>query len=369
MNYLLLIIWLFFLISAFNSANNLFHLVFALFTAFFAAPYYIASRAGSALAVNLEFSNMLFAGSTAEAALEVINNGNEEKFMLEFIGTSSDQYDFAAAHLDYLEARGSKKIGLNFNLKKRGLLVPPLSVKSNIPLLVKEKRITIEHGKRFIVYARIADIQFKNPGITDKTNLKKRVFNSDYGQLSRFKNYGAGDSPSKINWRHYSVSKTLIIPQNEEKNSVNYSIILLLGENYPCFTLPYELAVSCASSIAMALNGRRAAFNLITVSDKVKSFGSAGASIEKILSYLALLDKSHTISRAALTRALNTAHAASDIFVIATQPFEDAEFLHKYLGGRLRKIILTREPGFNEAPGGKKVLIISALEQLSANVI
>jgi uncharacterized protein (DUF58 family) len=338
---------------------------------------------------------MLFAGSAAEAAAEIINTGSEEKFMLEFIGASSDRYDFAAARLDYLEAYGSKKISLNFNLKKRGLVIAaPLSVKSNIPLLLKEKHITLEHGKHFIVFARVAQVQFKSSRGADKTSLKKRVFNSDYGELSRFKDYNAGDSPSKINWRHYSVSKTLIIPQNEEKNSVNYSIILLLAENHPCFTPPYELAVSCASSIAMALNGRRAAFNLITVSDKVKSISSAGASIEKMLSHLALLDRNHTISRTAITRAVNMAHAATDIFVIASQPFKGLDFLHKYLGGRLRKIILTRDPGSGETPGGgqdasasdavinetgaaainlkaggKKTLEISSLEELSANAI
>lgn len=393
MNYLLSTLWLFFLISAFNSANNLFHLVFALFTAFFAAPYFIASRAGRGITVNLKFSDMIFAGSTAKVAAEITNTGREEKFMLEFCGASSERYDFDPARIDYLEPYSSKTITLNFNFKKRGLVIAaPLSVKSNIPLLVKEKQIKLEHGKHFIVFARIVRVQFKNSRGADKTSLKKRVFNSDYGELSRFKDYDAGDSPSKINWRHYSISKTLIVPQNEEKNSVNYSIILLLAENYECSSLPYELAVSCASSIAAALNDRRVAFNLITVSDKVKSITSSITSIEKMLSHLALLDSNHTISRTALTRAVNRAHASSDIFVVSSQPFEGLNFLHKYLGGRLRKIIITKDEraedavsggaaidaaGENETglvpeklkTAGSKILSISSLEELSAAAI
>lgn len=377
MNYLLSILWLFFLISAFNSANNLFHLVFALFTAFFAAPYFIASRAGRCLTINLKFSDMIFAGSTAEVAAEITNTGREEKFMLEFCGVSSQRYDFEPARIDYLAPYSSKTIALNFNFKKRGLVIAgPLSVKSNIPLLLKEKPIKLEYGKHFIVFARIARVQFKNSRGADKMSLKKRVFNSDYGELSRFKNYDAGDSPSKINWRHYSISKTLIVPQNEEKNSVNYSIILLLAENYECSSPPYELAVSCASSIAAALNDRRAAFNLITVSDKVKSISSSIAPVEKMLSHLALLDNNHTISRTALTRAVNKAHAASDIFVISSQPFDGLDFLNKFLGDRLRKIIITKDEGAKEAvvaaapvnlkTAGAKTIIISSLEELSA---
>lgn len=371
MKLLLAFLWLFFLISAFNSANNLFYLVFALFTAFFAAPAVIARRAGVGLGVKLTPPAAVFAGSAETVAAEITNAGGAEKFMLEFAPADEELYSFSRARLPYLGPAGVRTVPLDFHFKKRGLaIVRPLSVKSNIPLLLKEKYITVGAERHMIVFPEVAAVRFAAHGSAGNSAAKKRVFNSDYGELSKFKDYGAGDSPSKINWRHYSVTKTLIVPQNQDQIRVENSVLLLLAGDHASGSPSYELAVSAAASIIKSLHDRRLSFKLISVSDKVKVIDSRSAPIEKILAHLALLDRNRTISGARLARAAKNAVNSASVYAVSSQRFEGLNFLHRFLGDRLRKIIIASgDASEGAAKAGGKLVEITSLKNLSETAL
>lgn len=368
MNYLLFLIWLFFLVSAFNSANNLFYLVFSLFTAFFAAPALIARRAASGLKINFKPSGPIFSNSRLTMAAEIINCSGSEKFMLDFQAADYDSYGVETLKIPYLEPESSRTIRFGFNFKKRGaLILKPFSIKADIPLLIRRGGIAFDAGRHFIVFPEIAPVRLRQQQSAARRSARKPAFNSDYGELSEFKDYGAGDSPAKINWRHYSVTKTLIVPQNNERPHSQYSIILLLPQDHAAGSAPYELAVSSAASIAKALYDRRASFSLITVSDKVKALSSKSVTAEKMLSHLALLEHSRIISRAALSRAVKSAHDSSGVFVVSSQSFEGLDYLNKFFKDRLRKIIITSaaaDPPSAAAVSGRKAAIAS-LKNLS----
>ncbi len=383
MIYLFSFLWLFFLFSAFNSANNLFYLVFALFSAFLTAPYLIASRAGAGLKIVLKPHSMIFAGSFCDIACEIINSSAGEKFLLELNASPDKYYALKPARIDYIEAHSVKKILLGFDFKKRGLVIPsPLLIKSNIPLLLKEKTIEISHCSHFIVFAPIIRLKFKTEISAKSRNLKKRIFNSDYGEINRFKNYDTGDSPAKINWRYYSVSKNLIVPRPDERAAVKYSIMLLLSDPGSFSDESYELAVSCASSLAAAFHEKRLPFNLITISDKIKTMESASEPLEKILSHLALIEGGGTLSRARLLRAAGKASASSGVFIVCAREFDMLPYFAKIIGAKAQKIIITggaaemlrqnvrlAEPDVKRFKKSDIKLEISSLEELGSTAL
>ncbi|OQA80181.1 MAG: hypothetical protein BWY32_01181 [bacterium ADurb.Bin243] len=369
MNYLLFFIWIFFLVSAFNSANNLFYLVFSLFTAFFAAPALIARGAARGLKINFKPSGPIFCGGSGESvAAEILNCSGSEKFMLEFEAADYPSYGVETLKLPYLEPGCAKNIKFRFNFKKRGaLILKPFTVKSAIPLLIGRGGSAFDAGRHFIVFPEIAPVRLGQFRGGARRSARKSAFNSDYGELSEFKDYSAGDSPAKINWRHYSVAKTLIVPQNNERLRSQYSILLLLPQDHAAGSAPYELAVSSAASLAKALSDRRASFNLITVSDKVKALSSKSATAEKMLSHLALLEHNRGISRAALSRAVKSAHDSSGVFVISSQSFDGLDYLNKFFKDRLRKIIITAGDAATPSPAAAsgRTAVIASLENLS----
>lgn len=367
MKLLLTGLWLFFLISAFNSANNLFYLVFALFTAFFAAPAVIAGRAASGLGVKLVQRGPVFVSATDRVTAEISNSGSE-KFMLEIASAEEERYSFKPARLAYIAAGSCAKVPLEFTFKKRGLtIVGPLRVRSDIPLLMSRKYLEAGGERHFIVFPRTVPVRFSARASEGSRSARKLIFNSDYGEINKFKDYGMSDSPAKINWRHYSVTKTLIVPQNEDHARLESAVMLLLAEDHASGSGPYELAVSAAASLVRCFSEKRMPFKLITVSDRVRIIDSTAAPLEKMLSHLAMLEHNRTVSTARLARAARGALGASAVYAVSSQRFDGLDLLRRFLGERLRRIVITSPAGDGEdvrAGRGGLYLEAGSLEEL-----
>lgn len=377
MNYLIYSIWLFFLISAFNSANNLFYLVFALLSGFLVAPAIIARRYLSNLQLNVKLEKKPFAGESVAAAFEVINASAADKFMLE-IFSMRPECIINDGRITYLPSSSSVLIKSIYKFETRGVKsLGPLFVKVNIPFLLREKKTELSLLNKLIVYPKIVSIKTKLRYAGELRRNIARDRDLIENEYSRFKEYCAGDSPAKINWRHYCLTRTLIVPENLPRALSDYSLILILPEDYESGSRRFELAVSIAASIVSGLLAVRKKINLICVSDKIQAFDSRSSSIDKFLTQLALIDKNCKTNSTVIARAVSYALGSACVIVVSSCPNPQFSSFKKSLGFSLKKIIIAseREKNLDDKPDDKmvrdgvKYVEITTLEELKEMVI
>lgn len=353
MRALYLALWIAFFLTAANSANNLFYLVFSLLTGFIAASHIVAGRTLSGLSCQRVFPAKIFAGSPASVPALISSRDGEAKFMLSLADESGQASECPSSCFFVAPGRGhSTKISYNF--PKRGLVpVPALKVRSEMPFLLWEKSFGFDPETMLVVFPETVRIRIGPGVVSRRVRRSASALNVSSDEFLSFKEYSAGDPIHKINWRHYTISRSLVVPKYEELNSCDYALLLLLPDSSPAGSHVYESALSAASSVAAALNEAGLDFDAITSSGNLRRVNCRHSGIDRLLTHIAILEENYRFTRPAIRRAAAMASVHESVIVISAGAFEGIESIPAYLGARLKAMIVMRDPEPGAAPGSR----------------
>ncbi len=365
------LLWFFFLLTAVNSANNLFYLVFSLFTSFIFAPGFMASRSFAGLSFSRQLPARVFAGETVPVPAVISNDSKNEKFLLKIIDGSSSS--LAVEKKIFALAAGVKvDIPLQYKFLARGVnLVPSIKVSSELPFLLSERSTLLDSEGVVIAYPKIAKVLLKTDTARDSARKYRKSFNTSSNEFDKFKQYSTGDQIHKINWRHYSITRTLIIPKFEELNYGDFAVVMILAEPDAPDSHRYELAVSAAASVSSALSASGRQFKFVSASSNIRSFELINVGIDKILTHTAMVNGSYRMSAAAVRKIFYETTMSPNVILVSSSRFEGFEKLLSLIGARVRCAIVAAEknegpeaPAIIRAPGKFSVYEINALEAL-----
>jgi len=365
------LLWFFFLLTAVNSANNLFYLVFSLFTSFIFAPGFMASRSFAGLSFSRQLPARVFAGETVPVPAVISNDSKNEKFLLKIIDGSPSS--LAVEKKIFALAAGVKvEIPLQYKFMNRGVnLVPSIKVGSELPFLLSERSALLDSEGVVIAYPKIAKVLLKTDTARDSARKYRKSFNTSSNEFDKFKQYSTGDQIHKINWRHYSITRTLIIPKFEELNYGDFAVVMILAEPDAPGSRRYELAVSAAASVSSALSASGRQFKFVSASSNIRSFELINVGIDKILTHTAMVNGSYRMTAAALRKIFYETTMSPNVILVSSSRFEGFEKLLSLIGARVRCAIVAAEkndgpeaPAIIRPPGKFSVYEINALEAL-----
>ncbi len=362
--------------TAVNSANNLFYLVFSLFTSFILVPGFMASKSFAGLSFSRHLPSRVFAGENISVTSFISNDSKNEKFLLKI--TDSSESSLSVEKKIFALAAGSKvEIPLQYSFSNRGVnLVRSIKVSSEVPFLLSEKTVLLDSEGVVIAYPKIAKVFFRADTARDSARKYRKSFNTSSNEFDKFKQYSTGDQIHKINWRHYSITRTLIIPKFEELNYGDFAVIMILDAADGPGTHVYELAVSAAASVSSALSGSGRQFKFVSVSSNIRSFELVNVGLDKILTHAAMVDGNYRMTAGALRKIFYETSMSPNVIVVSSRRFEGFGKLLSLIGARVRCAIIAAEkndsseiPVLKKIPGNFPVYEINALEALEKAVI
>jgi len=370
------LLWFFFLLTAVNSANNLFYLVFSLFTSFIFAPGLMASRSFTGLSFSRQLPARVFAGETVAVSAFISNGSKTEKFLLKITDASASSLS-VEKKIFALAAGVRAEIPLQYNFSARGVnMMPSVRVGSEVPFLLSEKSVPLDSEGVIIAYPKIAKVFLKADTARDSARKYRKSFNTSSNEFDKFKQYSTGDQIHKINWRHYSITRTLIIPKFEEQNYGGFAVAMLLSDADLPGSHRYELAVSAAASVASALSASGRQFKFVSASSNIRSFELANVGIDKILTHTAMVNGSYRMTAGAVRKIFYETSMSPNVIIISSSMFDGFEKLLSLIGARLRCAIVAAEkndgpeaPAIVRMPGRFPVYETGSLDALEKAAI
>lgn len=350
MGRLVFVLAIFLFLSAVNSANNLFYLVFSLFLAFVAAPAHMARRTFDGLRAERRFPARITAGEEVVSEVVVHNDSGAEKYLF----AVADDFPGAA-----VEGRGffsiapgeSLRTSIRYRFGKRGAnMMLPLRAASMLPFLVRPQSAPVDAGTAVIVYPVVAKARIGADMESDRARRLRKNFNTSTSEFDKFKEYGMGDSIHKVNWRHYTATRTLVVPKFEEEDYGGFAVVLMLPSGCEPYAPAYELALGAAAGIATALFEKRHGFRLVTASSSIRAMDSRASGLDRMMAHISLLEGSHAMGERAVRKLFYETAGALNVYVVTPTPSPAAGKLAKMLGRRLRRVIYARAGSAEASP-------------------
>ncbi len=324
------IIWFFVFTAAINTGNNLFYLVFSVCTAFMLTPRYAAMSGLKNIKVSRSFPYVINAGSEYTVPVAIANGSKSDKFFLKIDESINGAVPCGPDTIFCLKPFSSVSFDFKFKFASRGPVnIECSKIYSKLPLLMKEKSITIDNCCKLIVFPKVPDVKFKISGSFIQKRSKLKTVSSYSDDFAGFKNYQTSDTIRKINWHHYVVTRDLFVAKYEQTQATSYNVILFLPADSQNCPDCYEAAISAAAGIISTLIKSKIEFKLITVSGKIMSIDSKYSNLNKIMTHLALLSGTYNISRNTIHKVRSLAPGHSKMIVVTSSHFNGLETFFK----------------------------------------